>query len=126
MVANNRSLGRSAEALAEEFLKNNGYRILEKNFRTSSGELDIIATDKGVICFVEVKARRSDRFGLPEEAVGISKQARISRQALVYLKKKKLLDKRSRFDVVSLLYSEEGPVLKLIKDAFSLIGDYYI
>jgi len=116
----NLCLGRSGEEAAVVLLKENGYKILARNYKTRLGEIDIVAQDKDTLCFVEVKARLSERFGLPSEAVSRFKQRQISKAALVFLKEKKLLDKKARFDVVSVLYSQEGPKLDIIKNAFEL------
>ena len=82
--------------------------------------MDIVAKDKDTICFVEVKARRTTRFGHPSEAVEASKQCRISRVSLMYLKQNGLIDSPARFDVVSIFYSDEQPKIELIKNAFEL------
>jgi len=102
------------------FLKENGYKILARNYKTKLGEIDIVAREKDAYCFVEVKTRRSDRFGLPQEAVLNTKQKQIAKSALVFLKENKLLGKRARFDVVSVLYSQGSPRMSLIKNAFEL------
>jgi putative endonuclease len=117
-------LGRSGEKTAVNFLKENGYKILVKNYKNKLGEIDIIAKDKDALCFIEVKTRHTDRFGLPQEAVSPSKQRQISKTALMFLKEKNLLDKRARFDVVSVIYSESQPRLDLIKNAFELDQAY--
>jgi len=116
----NINFGKSAEDEAADFLKKSGYKILERNYRTNLGEIDIIARDKDTICFIEVKARRSDKFGLPQESVFNHKQKQISRTALLFLKTKNLLDKKARFDVVSVLCLGETHSINLIKNAFDL------
>ena len=113
-------LGKKGEETAVGLLKDNGYKILLRNYKTKLGEIDIIASDKGTICFIEVKTRQSDRFGLPAEAISASKQRQISKAALAFLKERKLLDKKARFDVVSILYSKDIPRLDLIQNAFEL------
>lgn len=113
-------LGKKGEETAVGLLKDNGYKILLRNYKTKLGEIDIIASDKGIICFIEVKTRQSDKFGLPSEAISASKQRQISKVALAFLKERKLLDKKARFDVVSILYSQAPPRLDLIKNAFEL------
>lgn len=118
------NLGRAAEDQALGFLKNKGYRILARNYRSKLGEIDIIAEDKDTICFIEVKSRNSDRFGLPEEAVFIHKQKQISQAALVFLKEKNMLEKKARFDVVSIRYSDGSPKIELIPNAFELDERY--
>jgi len=113
-------LGKSGEEIATCLLKDNGYKILARNYRTKLGEIDIIARDKDTVCFIEVKTRNSDRFGFPVEAISISKQRQISKAALMFLKQNNLLDKKARFDVVSIICSENTPKLDLIKNAFEL------
>ena len=70
-------LGRIGEEAAADFLKQHGYVIIERNFSNYLGEIDIIATDGDVLCFVEVKTRNSDRLGSPFEAVPLAKQRKI-------------------------------------------------
>ncbi len=121
MSNQNLSFGKTGEDLAVRLLVDKGYRILERNFRTKFGEIDIIAKDKDTFVFVEVKARHSDKFGFPFEAVSKSKQKRISRMAVIFLKGEKLLGKMARFDVVSIIYSIDGRhKMDLIKGAFEL------
>lgn len=113
-------LGKSGEELAADLLKRNGYKIIARNYRTKLGEIDIIASDKDTVCFIEVKLRSSDRFGTPQEAVLNKKQRQISKASLLYLKDNNLLNKKARFDVVSIIYSQGKPNLNLIKNAFEL------
>jgi putative endonuclease len=117
---NNLSFGKRGEEAAVDFLKVNGYKILSRNFKTKLGEVDIIACDKDTYCFIEVKTRISDSFGLPKEAVSKSKQRQIAKAALMFLKQKSLFDKKARFDVVSIMYQNRSPVIDLIKNAFEL------
>lgn len=117
-------LGKRGELAAADFLKKNGYRILYKNYKSKLGEIDIIAKDKDSICFVEVKTRSSDKFGLPQEALSSFKQRQIAKAALNFLKENNLLDKQARFDVISLLYSGESPKIDLIKNAFELDANF--
>jgi putative endonuclease len=113
-------LGKSGEEAAAGFLKSRGYRILTKNYRSRLGEIDIIARDKDVLCFIEVKTRKSERFGSPGEAISMRKQGQMAKAALMFLKENDLLDKKARFDVVSIIYREDSPKLDLIKNAFDL------
>lgn len=117
-------LGKSGEEAAISFLKSSGYKIIARNYKVKLGEIDIIAEDKGVICFIEVKTRNSEKFGLPAEAVAGRKQKQISRVALVYLKEKSLFDKKARFDVVSIINPGASQKIDLIKDAFELSQRY--
>jgi putative endonuclease len=113
-------LGKSGEELAVGFLRDKGYRIIARNYKTKLGEIDIIARQKDTVCFIEVKTRHSDRFGFPQEAILKTKQRQISKVALAFLKSNNLLDKSARFDVVSVIFAEDNPKLDLIKNAFEL------
>ena len=117
-------LGCKGETAAASFLKREGYKIICTDYRTKLGQIDIIAKDRDTVCFVEVKTRSTLRFGQPDEAVEIFKQRKISQSALIYLKEKKLLESRARFDVVRILYNDNEPQVELIKDAFSLDESY--
>lgn len=124
MSKQNLYLGKSGEEAATNFLKENGYKILVRNYKTKLGEVDIIALDKDTLCFIEVKTRYSLKFGSPLEAVSKFKQRQISKAALKFLKENNLLNKRARFDVVSVIYSDEVPKLDLVKNAFELDSSF--
>jgi len=117
-------LGKSGEEAAVGLLKENGYKVLSRNYKSKLGEIDIVARDKDTVCFIEVKTRLSERFGLPQESVTATKQRQISKIALGFLKEKNLLACKARFDVVSVIYSRGKPKLDLIKDAFELSQDF--
>ncbi len=119
-------LGKAGEVLAVDFLKRKGYKILEQNYRTRWGEIDTIAQDESVLVFVEVKTRRSLKFGAPREAVGISKQHRMSKAALEYLQEKGLFDTACRFDVLAITLppATQQPQIEHIENAFELSGEY--
>jgi putative endonuclease len=110
--------GKEGEKTALAFLKKNGYRISEINFRCVLGEIDIIASDKGELVFIEVKTRKSEELGYPEQAVGIRKQKKMSQLALWYMQKKNITDMGARFDVVAVTVLPSGTEIKLIKNAF--------
>ncbi len=112
--------GKSGEEAAAALLKENGYKILARNYKSKLGEIDIVAQEKDTICFIEVKTRHTDKFGLPQEAVLGRKQRQISKAAINFLKENKLLDKKARFDVVSIICPQDNPELDLIKNAFEL------
>ena len=118
--------GKDAEERAARFLESKGYKILKRNYKTKFSEIDIIAEDEGVICFVEVKARHSNLFGEPADAVCAAKQRQISKAAICYLKENNFLERLARFDVVSLLYVKDLPGIDLIKDAFELNSNFTI
>lgn len=113
-----KEVGRKGEEEAAGFLKKNGYKILEKNYRCRYGEIDIIASDKGTIVFVEVKTRGSEDYGAPGASVDLRKQKHMTIASSVYLCEKGLADADSRFDVVSVMYKGSDFKIELIKDAF--------
>lgn len=115
--------GKEGERIAADFLNKNGYRICETNFRCPIGEIDIIARDKNTLVFIEVKTRKSEELGYPEEAVGIKKQRKMSQLALWYLQQKKVADTDARFDVIAITLLPQGEEIKLIKNAFDFIND---
>ena len=122
MAKDSRSAGKKGENLACKHLKKNKYKILDKNFRVRQGEIDIIAEDKkGVLCFVEVKARTRDDYGLPVEAVTSYKQKRLLAAAFIYLENNKIQARDMRFDIVSVDLNTEQS--ELIKNAFEV--NYY-
>ena len=114
------SVGKKGEGLADEFLRKNGYKIVENNFRNKYGEIDIIAIDGKTLAFVEVKTKTSDKFGPPKMAVGLKKQRQISKTALAYLTQKRLNDHPARFDVVGISMIDNKTEIELIKNAFEL------
>lgn len=101
----NLALGARGEAIAAAYLGRRGFDIIERNFRCKGGEVDIIARDGGTYVFIEVKTRRNDYFGVPQEAVTPFKQRQISKAALTWLSKKKLYEAPARFDVVAIILS---------------------
>jgi len=116
------NIGKFGEDIASKYLQEKGYKIIERNYRTFLGEIDIISEYKGTIIFVEVKTRRSDRFGYPEEAINLNKQRKIIKNALCYLAKFNLWAKKYCFDVILISISNHKDVkrLKHIRNAFYL------
>lgn len=114
------STGKRGEALAAAHLAENGYRIVERNYRCLFGEIDIVAEEGGTLVFVEVKSRRSMAYGDPQLAVGHEKQKKISRIAMHYLNEKGLCHRRARFDVVAVKLLPAGHSIELIRNAFEL------
>lgn len=96
-------LGILGEKKAVKFLKGLGYKILEKNYKRATGEIDLIAKDGEYIVFVEVKTRSTNAFGMPSEAVDKRKQEKYFKTANVFLLEKGLMDAPCRFDVVEIL-----------------------
>ncbi|HLF18053.1 MAG TPA: YraN family protein [Candidatus Omnitrophota bacterium] len=116
-----RDLGQLGEKLVVSILRQHGYRILETNYRHKIGEIDIVAKEKDVLCFIEVKTRLSDEFGDGLEAVTIHKQRKLARLAQAYLMQYQLMDHHARFDVISVLGDpDNSPAIEIIKNAFEL------
>ena len=108
--------------MAARFLRKQGYQIIEKNYRSRLGEIDIVAKEDESIVFVEVKTRCSTDFGLPEEALSYDKRRRLSKLALGYLAHRRIKDTNCRFDVVSILMdNNRANHIKLIKNAFPAV-----
>ena len=119
---NNKILGQLGEDITSKYLQERGYKILERNFRNKLGEIDLIAQDGKMICFIEVKTRKSLTYGAPFEAVHSTKQVKMVRMALSYLKYKfRTIDVLSRFDVISIYQAPQGsPIVEHIINAFDL------
>ena len=109
-------LGRRGEVTAKKYLEKSGYKILEKNFSTKFGEIDLIATKGETLVFIEVKTRSSVKFGYPAEAVDKKKREKYFIVANEYLQKNKIVDKECRFDVIEVLSGE----VNHIENAFFL------
>ena len=120
MSGTRQAFGRKNEALAVKHLKKKGYKIVDQNYRTKLGEIDIIARHRGTLVFVEVKARRSAKYGAAKAAVTPQKQRKISMVALAYLKATGQMQAAARFDVVSIDYDDGRPFIEVIKNAFDL------
>lgn len=112
---NKRKTGREKEELAEEYLRQQGYEILDMNFYGRFGEIDVIARDGETLVFAEVKYRKSERFGNSLEAVDTRKQKKICQTALYYLARHHISDSvPCRFDVIGIT----GEDITHIKNAF--------
>jgi putative endonuclease len=111
-------LGKYGEDLACRELEGRGYAIIARRYRRRGGELDIIARDGDTTVFIEVKARDSRDFGDAAEAVTRLKRRRMKYLALDYLMRNGLLDSRCRFDVVSIHFDDERPIIELYQNAF--------
>lgn len=116
-----KNTGKIGEDIAAKFLTRKGYRILERNWRIRSGEIDIVAKDKDTIVFVEVKSRSSTEYGTGEEAITPHKKEKIINAAKACLQYKGE-DQPCRFDVISILFEKNGKVKEInhIEDAFTL------
>lgn len=111
---NTKVLGVQGEALAKDYLLSKKYTILFQNYKTKIGEIDIIAKQNDVIVFVEVKDRKTKRFGMPREAITPHKQNKIRTVATQYLMSKHLMNAKVRFDCVEIL----GNTITHIENAF--------
>jgi len=118
-MENRRKIGAFYEEQAARYLSGQGYRILERNFRCRLGEIDLIAEEQGTLVFIEVKYRRSTRYGAPSEAVTPSKQKTICRVADYYRMSRQVPENQGcRFDVAAVLDGE----VKVYRDAFPYQG----
>jgi putative endonuclease len=113
-----RQLGDAGEDLAVAALKKQGYKILARNYVTPLGEIDLIARQGKTYVFIEVKTRKNERFGAPQEAVHPAKQQKLRRLADYYLKQQRLGEVAIRFDVVGITIGDDGPRVEIIQDAF--------
>ena len=116
--SNRRRTGADYELLAGDFLKKQGYRILQYNFRCRNGEIDIIAENGCDLIFCEVKYRSGSQSAIPLEAVHPEKQRRISKTALYYLTKTNQTERFCRFDVIGITDQE----ITWVKNAFDFTG----
>ncbi|MBM3131596.1 MAG: YraN family protein [Chloroflexi bacterium] len=111
-------LGDSGERIARVFLEKNGYRILETNYRSSIGEIDIVARDGDTLVFVEVRTRRGGNLGTPEESVTEAKRAKLIDLAHTYLQEHDHPTDLWRIDMVAIEIDTNGKILRteLIKN----------
>jgi len=116
---NRRALGARGEVLAGNWYTERGYAVLDRNWRSRQGELDLVLERDGVVVFCEVKTRTSDAFGTGAEAVGREKQLRIRRLAAEWLTEHGRAARELRFDVVSILVPRDAsPTLDVLEAAF--------
>jgi len=112
----NKKVGQQGEQRACEYLENQGYSILYRNFSTPYGEIDIIAQTEDILCFVEVKTRNSAAFGAPRLAVDKRKQQHLIAAAQVFLQQSQSSYDALRFDVIECTHQQ----VNHIRDAFRL------
>jgi len=120
MQSQKQILGKEGEQIAERYLLKKGYRLVERNYRCPVGELDLIALDRRVLVFIEVKTRSDDRFGIPFESVHRRKQQRMIKAALFFLSQHRLHHRDARFDVIGISFVGREPVVEHIQNAFEL------
>lgn len=112
---------RWGEDVAYTHIRGLGFRVVARNFRARSGrgEIDLIAWDDDRLAIVEVKTRKTDRFGAPEEAVDMDKRRLLIRTAQEYARRSRIDLKHIRYDVVSVIPGQPAPRIELIRDAFT-------
>ncbi len=113
-----RKTGLQGENLAAAYLESIGYKILVRNYRNRFGEIDIIALDKGVLVFVEVKFRNNRRFGLPEDAVNKKKIEKIKKVGYLFWRTEFPDISKLRVDVVSILREDSSLSVKITKNVY--------
>ncbi|HLM59558.1 MAG TPA: YraN family protein [Pyrinomonadaceae bacterium] len=127
LIPNTRRVGELGEELAARFLVKNGFRLVLANFKVPigrnsrgvsvTGEIDLIALDEDVLCFVEVKTRSSDEFAAPIAAVDLRKQRQITRTARVYRRTFRLEQMKFRYDVISIVLKKDAkPEIEIFKN----------
>jgi putative endonuclease len=117
MSRERRLLGQAGESLAADTLQQQGYAILTRNYRTPYGEIDLIARHGDTLVFIEVKLRRSEFFGTPQEAVNNAKQRHLKRAAQYYLSQQRSADIKIRFDVVAITMTGQRPQIQIFTGA---------
>ena len=110
----NKNLGDFGEDMAERYLREKGYEVIERNFYVKGGEIDIICMDKGTLVFVEVKTRKTDKFGLPSEAIDRNKAEHMRYAAERYYERHPF-DGEVRFDVVEVFAALSGGAPELFE-----------
>jgi putative endonuclease len=114
-----RAVGNAGEDAVAAWYQSEGYDVLSRNWRVRDGELDIVATRDGVVVFCEVKTRRSDRYGLPVEAVNVRKQAKLRSLAVRWLDAHDVKATSLRFDVASVTpHRWSGWDVEVLEEAF--------
>jgi putative endonuclease len=114
---NTKPLGRKGEDLAASYFRDRGWEILERNYRSRRGEIDLVCQDRGTIVFVEVKARTSAGFARPDESVTHRKQAKLRRLVEEYLVTHRLESSDIRFDVLGVTLGSRRPEFEHIVGA---------
>ncbi len=111
--------------MAARHLETLGWAIIARNWRCRAGEIDLVARDGNTLVFVEVRTRTARAKVPPRQSVGWSKQRRVARAALHYLRNHNLLRQRTRFDVIAIVMEKKGPVLEHFRGAFNLPSIYW-
>jgi len=120
MTAARQQFGELGERIAERWLRRHGWRVVQRRFRSGHRDIDLVVEQQGTVAFVEVKARRGQRFGDPVEAVNWSKQKELARSAAVWIDRHGRPSESYRFDVVGVLVEGDRVRIRHIPNAFSL------
>jgi putative endonuclease len=110
--------GKIGEDIAVKFLSRKGYKILKRNYRYGHGEIDIIAMDKDVLIFVEVRVKFSDKFGSPEDSVTIKKREQLKKIASAFIQMNEVNFSECRFDVIGITFKDGKFNINHIVNAF--------
>ena len=120
MSAARQAFGELGERIAERWLRRSGWRIIQRRFRSGHRDIDLVVERDGTVAFVEVKARRGDRFGQPVEAVNWRKQKELTRSAKVWIDRHGRPFEAYRFDVIGVLVAKERVRVRHVENAFRL------
>jgi putative endonuclease len=120
MSAATQAFGELGERIAERWLRRQGWRVVQRRFRNGHRDIDLVAERDGVVAFVEVKARRGDRFGDPVEAVNWKKQRELGRSARVWIDRHGRAPEAYRFDVIGILVAGQRVRIRHVENAFPL------
>ncbi|MFN3301661.1 MAG: YraN family protein [Patescibacteria group bacterium] len=114
MITDKRKIGNFGEKIAEDFLKKKKYKIIARNFQNKFGEIDLIAHDKKgkQLVFVEVKLKRDNKFGLPEEEFNFHKKRKLKRVINSFLSNKKMKEENWRVDLIAIEFKKDLPVIR--------------
>ena len=114
------AFGELGERIAERWLKRQGWRVVQRRFRSGHRDIDLVVEREGTVAFVEVKARRGCRFGDPVEAVNWSKQKDLARSASVWIDRHGRPSESYRFDIVGILVDGDRVRIRHVPNAFSV------
>ena len=120
MSAATQALGELGERIAERWLRERGWRVVQRRFRSGHRDIDLVVEQDGVVAFVEVKARQGERFGDPVEAVDWRKQRELSRSARVWVDRHGRREDAYRFDVIGVLVAGSSVRIRHVPNAFVL------
>ena len=120
MSADTQALGELGERIAERWLRDRGWQVIHRRFRSGHRDIDLVVAQPGLVAFVEVKARRGDLFGDPVGAVNWRKQKELGRSARVWISRHGRRDEAYRFDVVGVLLDKSNVRVRHVEGAFTL------